>query len=297
LHHLTVVAGAHVIPAIANREINPQYLRDLSPLMTGDPEFSRDDFLPNLIVADGDKIHTLPIQAGYQLIYYDQAAFDAAGLPYPTADWTLDEFLLLAEQLTVRDGDAVVRWGYVPASIRSNPLLEALLTAPVGMLSDPRHDDPDVIAALDWFGALLTEHAVMPRLNQFAEDAESAAAIVSSGRAAMWSDSSVVYANHAQSVDRLGVVNAPRTDDGIPAAPFIAGFGISTASPHPTGLDGGMTNFRGALRWIARCMTQSPGSVQRGQSRTVAGDAAFRNELGQKRACCGQLRRIPGQPP
>jgi ABC-type glycerol-3-phosphate transport system substrate-binding protein len=228
-----LASSADVIPAFANREINPQFLRDLTPLIESDPDFDRADFLPNLLIADGDKLHTLPAQVGYQLIYYDKAAFDAAGIPYPTADWTLDTFLQTAQQLTMREGNTVTQWGYVPFSIRSNPLIEGLLAAPVGAQGDPRYDEPDVIAALDWFAALHTEHGVMPPLNLFADDAETPTALISAGQAAMWSNSSVSYDDHLRSVPQLGVVNAPVTTDGIPAAPFIIGYGISNGSQSP----------------------------------------------------------------
>lgn len=45
-------------------------------------------------------------------LFYNTDLFDEAGLEYPTADWTWDNLRQAAEQLTVRDGDTVTRWGY-----------------------------------------------------------------------------------------------------------------------------------------------------------------------------------------
>lgn len=45
-----------------------------------------------------------PLQIGTMLMFYAKAPFDEAGLPYPTDDWTFEEFLEIAEQLTDLSG-------------------------------------------------------------------------------------------------------------------------------------------------------------------------------------------------
>jgi multiple sugar transport system substrate-binding protein len=48
----------------------------------------------------------IPQNLSSLVVYYNKAAFDAAGLPYPTDDWTWDEFLATAQALTLdTDGD------------------------------------------------------------------------------------------------------------------------------------------------------------------------------------------------
>ncbi len=52
--------------------------------------------------------------APWCLLYYNQAAFDGAGVPYPKADWTWNQFVEAAKALTKTDlHGKVVRWGFV----------------------------------------------------------------------------------------------------------------------------------------------------------------------------------------
>ncbi|GAB4435723.1 MAG: ABC transporter substrate-binding protein [Chloroflexi bacterium OHK40] len=55
--------------------------------------------------------YLVPLQLATMLMYYSKAAFDEAGIPYPTDDWTFEEFLEIAKQLTRLDGDQK-RYGY-----------------------------------------------------------------------------------------------------------------------------------------------------------------------------------------
>jgi multiple sugar transport system substrate-binding protein len=51
------------------------------------------------------KRYLVPLQAGTMVMFYIKAPFDEAGIPYPTDDWTFEEFLAIAEQLTMeKDG-------------------------------------------------------------------------------------------------------------------------------------------------------------------------------------------------
>lgn len=43
---------------------------------------------------------------------YNKDLFDAAGVAYPTAEWTWDDLRAAAEQLTVGEGDSVSQWGF-----------------------------------------------------------------------------------------------------------------------------------------------------------------------------------------
>jgi multiple sugar transport system substrate-binding protein len=52
-----------------------------------------------------------PMQLATMVMFYAKKPFDEAGIPYPTDDWTFEEFVDIAEQLTKTDGD-VRQWGY-----------------------------------------------------------------------------------------------------------------------------------------------------------------------------------------
>lgn len=46
------------------------------------------------------------------IVYYNTDMFDSAGLEYPNAGWTWENFLAAAQALTVREGDAVTQYGF-----------------------------------------------------------------------------------------------------------------------------------------------------------------------------------------
>lgn len=58
-----------------------------------------------------DKRYLAPLQLATMLMYYSKPAFDAAGVAYPTDDWTFDQFVETAKQLTKTDGDQKM-YGY-----------------------------------------------------------------------------------------------------------------------------------------------------------------------------------------
>ncbi len=67
------------------------------------------------ITVDGNLLG-LPFKAhpGVALVYYNQSAFDEAGIAYPTESWTIEEQLAMAEALTVTEGDRTSQFGYLP---------------------------------------------------------------------------------------------------------------------------------------------------------------------------------------
>lgn len=54
-------------------------------------------------VRDGKKV-LIPLQWATMLMFYSKPVFDAAGVAYPTNDWTMDDFIEIAEKLTSGEG-------------------------------------------------------------------------------------------------------------------------------------------------------------------------------------------------
>ena len=79
-----------------------------------DDYVARDGFtapFPDLSTIDtstkrGGKRYLIPMQLGTMVMFYAKKHFDDAGIPYPTDDWTMDEFIEIATQLTDTSGDA-----------------------------------------------------------------------------------------------------------------------------------------------------------------------------------------------
>ena len=75
-------------------------LLDLSPLMA---DVSLDGYFQSAVEIgqiDGQQV-AFPQNWVAPVLYYNRTAFDAAGLEYPSADWTWDDFRAAAEALTI----------------------------------------------------------------------------------------------------------------------------------------------------------------------------------------------------
>jgi multiple sugar transport system substrate-binding protein len=100
-------SGDVVIPTIVNRN----YALDLKPYMEADG-FDTKSFYPEVI--DGltyeGKIVGLTDNWDTQVMYYNRALFEKAGVEPPTADWTWDDYKAAAAKLTSGSGPNKV-WG------------------------------------------------------------------------------------------------------------------------------------------------------------------------------------------
>jgi multiple sugar transport system substrate-binding protein len=114
----------------------------------------------------------IPQNLSSLVVYYDKALFDAAVLPYPSDDWTWEEFLATAQALTLdTDGDGTVDQhglGTEASIFRVAPFIwqnggELVHTGqatgqPIGLA----FDTAPTREALRWFVELQTVHHVVP---------------------------------------------------------------------------------------------------------------------------------------
>ncbi len=173
-------------------------LEPLAPYLRRSDLISDSDFFPQATDAFRwrGQLMCIPQNISSLVVYYDKDLFDAAGLAYPSDDWTWDEFLATAKALTQDlDGDDVTdQYGLgTEASIfRVAPFVWGNGGELVVMESGLRPirlalNSRAAREALEWFVALQTEHGVVPdALAEAAEDSESR---FLNGRTAMFLDS------------------------------------------------------------------------------------------------------------
>ena len=81
---------------------------DLAEYITNDPDLKIDEYHEKVLgwyQLDG-KQYGIPYGIDVQFIVYNKTLFKEAGVPLPTDDWTLEEFLAAAKKLTIdRDKD------------------------------------------------------------------------------------------------------------------------------------------------------------------------------------------------
>lgn len=122
------------------------------------------------ISIDG-KLLGLPFKAhpGMAVVYYNQSALEAEGIPVPTADWTIEQQLEMAKALTKTQGDQVTQFGYMPNTGWKG--FVTLLRAFGGELlsedgSKFQLNSPEGQAATQWLYDLHHVHKVAPKPNQ-----------------------------------------------------------------------------------------------------------------------------------
>lgn len=103
------------------------------------------------------------------VMYYNKSLFDAAGVAYPNADWTWDDFVAAARALTVdNDGDGVTdQFGVAidPSLIRLAPFIWQNGGELVDDSANPTRltiDSPKAQEAFQWFVDLQVKEQVAP---------------------------------------------------------------------------------------------------------------------------------------
>lgn len=115
------------------------------------------------------------------VMYYNKALFDAAGLDYPSADWTWDDFVAAARALTVdKNGDGVTdQYGASidPILYRLAPFIWQNGGELVDDTANPTRlaiDSPQAQEAFQWFVDLQVKEKVVPdAAAEAARDGES----------------------------------------------------------------------------------------------------------------------------
>ncbi len=59
-----------------------------------------------------DTAYGIPRDFDTIALFYNKDHFDAAGVEYPTGEWTWDDLRAAAGQLTIKEGDTASQWGY-----------------------------------------------------------------------------------------------------------------------------------------------------------------------------------------
>ena len=139
-----------------------EVLLDLTPLVAADPALAG-RFYPRALEAfalDG-KQYGLPASFSNVVLFYNKDLFDAAEVAYPTADWTWEDELAAAQQLTNAEEGV---WGtYSPIQFHEFYKVAAQNGCGVfGAGGEVTIDQPGCVEALQWMIDKVNEHKVSP---------------------------------------------------------------------------------------------------------------------------------------
>jgi multiple sugar transport system substrate-binding protein len=177
---------------LAYREV----LEDLTPWIVADTGFRPDDFFPALLntATIQGQIYGIPIGYTPMVIYYNRRLFREAGVPYPGASWTWDDFLQTAMKLTRKDANGRIKQfgcmismaGYTFVYSFGGDFFDEHLPAQEAF-GWCRLDQPKTIAALQFYGDLAMKYHVTtsPTERLFNSDQgfrQEAVAMIAAGR-------------------------------------------------------------------------------------------------------------------
>ena len=130
--------------------------------------------------------YLIPLQMATMVMFYAKKPFDEAGIDYPTDDWTLEDFLGIAEQLTDTSGDTKM-FGYQANGqwVRDIHWIRAAGVQEFDELVDPKtamFDQEEIISTLQLFAQdVYYSMGISPT----AADMEGGANTIDTGNAAM----------------------------------------------------------------------------------------------------------------
>jgi multiple sugar transport system substrate-binding protein len=229
------------VPAFTDRGV----LLDLAPFLPRlGIDLARYDSTVLGIFRRGDAIYALPRGYSPMVVVYNKDLFDRAGLPYPTDDWTWDDFLRIAKVLTRDiDGDGQVdQWGtaYDRRDFLWIPWLwsgggDVLCTD--GTRASGCLDAPVSVAAIRWYTDWVTTDSIVPRVYNLRRSMGDNLRLFTSGKVAMLTVGHFWIPNIRPSVERgrlrVGFVEIPhRTGYPPQTVVFAAGLAVPVTAPH-----------------------------------------------------------------
>ncbi|GLQ56407.1 ABC transporter substrate-binding protein [Devosia nitrariae] len=191
------------------------------------------DFAPSLFeqASYNGNINYIPIGWNNIMINYNRDLFDAAGVAYPSRDWTWEEFREVAKALTVKDASGnVSQFGYeVP---NQNFFVQPwFFTNGTGVLNDDwtasNMLDPKVAETLQFLHDLIHVDGVSPIPAKDTMDNQFFA-----GQIAMISRGHWIVENAKEANLDMDIAVVPRKETGITVIGF-GGYAVAKTSPHP----------------------------------------------------------------
>ncbi|MEZ0327067.1 MAG: sugar ABC transporter substrate-binding protein [Fimbriimonas sp.] len=240
---LNFVAGAEpdimiVDASSAALFINNGVLADLTKLEKGS-DFEIGDYFPNVldIGRRGDALYTIPSDFTPMVMYYNKELFDAAGVPYPKAGWTFQEFQETAAKLTdpAKKQHGFVFSNWMPGWVMWLWNSGADVLSRDGTRASGNLDSPKAVETITYLRDLVMKHHVAPSFSQVASTgvdpfANGEAAMTVSGHWAMIGYKNAPKKNGKPAIDwtKLGVVELPHNTPRSNTVMYAAGYGITS---------------------------------------------------------------------
>ncbi len=220
-------AADTAIVALSDR-IASNLFNDLQPLLDADTSFDGQTFWPGTLESCtivGQRLG-LPVAIQPTFIFFDAAAFDAAGQAWPQVGWTWEEFQATARAMSQRSANQTTRYGFVPNGSTLTlfaPLIDSIL-------SNNPNPQAALTEALGWYSSLANEGIVPRQVSDFA-------ALITQRKAALWVDTPLNLELWRRTLgDQVMLVPFPvaaiaDTQQTTPVEPLCAVISAGSANP------------------------------------------------------------------
>ncbi len=240
LQTLWASGDASAIPDVMFMFPVPRYaadgvLENLDPYIQ-QSNYNTEDYWPALLdsVKYEDHIYGLPRDMSAEVLYYNKALFDQAGVAYPTDSWTWNDLQAAAQQLTQAEGERVSRYALGMEGGKYQLWVGQNGGSILDNMSNPSRctlDEPQAVEAITFFADMMNNNQALrdANLNQAGGDQ----AVFQSQQAAMIiQNASRVPAFNEAGMD-YDVAPVPTPSDGHRAASAGgAAWSISARSPN-----------------------------------------------------------------
>jgi multiple sugar transport system substrate-binding protein len=229
------------VPAFTNRGT----VLDLAPYLPRlGVDLKRYDPTVLSIFTRGAAVYALPKGYTPMVVVYNKDLFDRAGLAYPGDDWTWDDFIRIAKQLT-KDTDhdgQVDQWG---AAFDHRAFLwipwiwsgGGDVLCPGGRRATGCLDSPATVEAIRWYAGWVTTDSIVPRAYTLRKSLGDNLRMFATGKVAMITAGHFWIPNFrpylAQHRLRMGFAEIPHRA-GVPPATVVyaSGLAVPALAPH-----------------------------------------------------------------
>lgn len=172
-----------------------------------------DDYYPGILqIAQFDgSTYGLPWIAAPVVVFYNRALFDAAGLDYPTSDWTWDDFMEMGLALTqdTDDDGEIDQWGFIA---NGWPPPQMFIWQAGGEMisedfSESPIDSPEAIEGLEFYLDLAFNPEFSPSRDTIAE--QGFGELFKASKIALFMGGAADDLDRVEGLD-VGVVSVPR---------------------------------------------------------------------------------------
>jgi multiple sugar transport system substrate-binding protein len=214
-------------------------LEELTPFVDGKNGIKEEDYYENVLSVGkiDDKLYTMPKDYSTLAVFYNKSLFDKAGVPYPEAGWTWDDFYDISKKLTKKEDGKIVQWGTRLGGAEQRfltPLLysyEGSVISEDGTKIDGQLNSEGSKTALNLYHDMYFKDKVAPSTSD--TEAFKGVDLFSAGKVAMNLMGRWPVTDYKANPDlKFGTVELPQGPNGEVNSIFYAGYGLYSKSEH-----------------------------------------------------------------